>query len=72
MEKLKTKQKKLAKTIELVETEFFYCMELAKKKHGMSFDIKGNGSKRNSKLSEKEMEALGKQITELENKGKKS
>ena len=37
----------------------------------MSFDIKGNGLKRNSGLSEKEMEALRKQITELENKGEK-
>ena len=70
--KLRTKQKNLAKTIELMETECFHCMELAKEKDDMSFVIKRNGLKRKSEESKKEMEALEKQITELENKSKKS
>ena len=71
IEKLRTKQN-LAKAMELVETECFQCMELAKKKGGMSFVIKGNGLKRKSEESKKEMETLEKQITELESKRKKS
>ena len=47
-------------------------MELAEKKDDMSFVIKGNGLKRKSEESKKEMEALEKQITELESKRKKS
>ena len=38
-EKLRTKQKNLAKAIELMETEYFQCMELAEKKDDMSFFI---------------------------------
>ena len=70
--KLRMKQKNLAKTIELMETECFHCMELAKEKDDMSFVVKGNGLKTKSGESKKEMEALEKQITELENKSKKS
>ena len=47
-------------------------MELAEKKDSMSFVIKGNGLKRKSEESKKEIEDLEKQITELENKRKKS
>ena len=45
-------------------------MELVEKKDDMSFVIKANGLKRKSEESTKEMEALEKQITELENKKK--
>ena len=72
IEKLKLKQKNLAKAIELVETECFQCMELAEKKDDTSFVIKGNGLKRKTEESKKEMEALEKRITELESKRKKS
>ena len=47
-------------------------MELAEKKNGMSFVIKGNRLKRKSEESKKEIKALEKQITELESKRKKS
>ena len=40
IEKLRTKQKNLAKAIELMETECFRCMELAEKKDYLSFVIK--------------------------------
>ena len=72
IEKFRTKQKNLAKAIELMETECFQCMELAKKRDGMSFVIKENRLKRKSEDSKKEMEALEKQSTELESKRKKS
>ena len=72
IEKLRTKQKNVAKAIELMETECFQCTELAEKKDSTSFAIKGNSLKRKSKESKKEMEAIEKQITELENKRKKS
>ena len=71
IEKLRTKQKNLAKAIELMETKCFQCVELAEKKDN-SFVIKGNGLKRKSEESKKEMEALEKEITELESKRKKS
>ena len=45
-------------------------MELAEKKDDMSFVIKGNGLKRKSEESKKEMQALEKQTTELESKRK--
>ena len=54
-EKLRTKQKNLAKAIELKETKCFQCMELAEKKDDMSFVIKGNGLKRKSGESKKEI-----------------
>ena len=57
IEKLKTKQKNLAKTIELMETECFQCIELAERKDDMSFVIKENKLKRKSEESE-EMEPL--------------
>ena len=47
-------------------------MELAEKNDDMTLVIKGNGLKRKSEESRKEMEALEKQITEIENKKKKS
>ena len=47
-------------------------MELAEKKDDASFVIKGNGLKRKTEESKKEMEALEKWITELESKRKKS
>ena len=71
-EKMKTKEKNLAKAIELMETEYFQCMELGEKKDDISFVIKRNGIKRKSEESKKEIEALEKQITELENKRKNS
>ena len=72
IEKLRTKQKNLAKAIKLMETECFQCMELSEKKDDMSFVIKRNVLKRKSDESKKEMEALEKQIAELESKRKKS
>ena len=55
-----------------METECFQCMELSEKKDDMSFVIKRNVLKRKSDESKKEMEALEKQIAELESKRKKS
>ena len=47
-EKLRTKQKNLAKAIKLMETENFQCMELTKKKDDISFVIRENRLKRKS------------------------
>ena len=72
IEKSRTKQKNLAKAIELMETECFQCMELARKKDDISCVIKGNRLKRRkSEESKKDMEAFKKQITELENRREK-
>ena len=57
IEKLKIKQKNLAKAIKLMETECFQCIELAERKDDMSFVIKENRLKRKSEESE-EMEPL--------------
>ena len=55
-----------------METECFQCMELARKKDGISCVIKGNRLKRRkSEESKKDMEAFKKQITELENRREK-
>ena len=69
---MRTKEKNLAKAIELMEIEYYQCMELGEEKDDMSFVIKRNGIKRKSEESKKEIEALEKQITGLENTRKKS
>ena len=55
IEKLKTKQKYLTKAIELMETEYFQCKELAEKEDDMSFVLERNGIKRKSVESKKEI-----------------
>ena len=71
IKKFRTKQKNLAKAIELMKTECFQCMKLAEKKDDMSFVIKGDRLRRKSGASRKDMDALEKQITEVESKEKK-
>lgn len=55
IEKLRTKQKYLTKAIELMETEYFQCKELAEKEDDMSFVLERNGIKRKSEESKKEI-----------------
>lgn len=58
IDKMRTKQMQFVKAIEMIETESSDWIELVEKNSNLTFVIKGNGLKRKSTESKKDLLAL--------------
>ena len=68
IETLKGKVEQMSKGVAMMDAEFFECVEVAEKKHDISFVIKCNALKRKSDQTEEDILKLENQIAELEMK----
>ena len=71
IETLKGKVEQMSKGVAMMDAEFFECVEVAEKKHDISFVIKGNALKRKSDQTKEDTLKLESQIAELEMKKRK-
>ena len=71
IETLKGKVEQISKGVAMMDAEFFECIEVAEKKHDISFVIKGNTLKCKSDQGKEDVLKLGNEIAELEMKKRK-
>ena len=71
IETLKGKVEQMSKGVAVMDAQFFECVEVAEKKHDISFVIKGNALKCKSDQTKEDILKLENQIAELEIKKRK-